>query len=476
MPAAAAIFDLDRTLIAGAPTPVLARHLRSAGLIAPSPVGILAELATRLYDQLGQSTLPALPALPVAGERPGRGWGVADVERVAASAAVELELAVMPFAPSLLDEHRRTGRVVVLATATPEPLVAPLARRLGVDHVVATRWRRDDGRYTGELDGPVLRGRSKLDAVRAWAGGHRVALGSSWAYADSYADSLLLAAVGHPVAVNPDPALAAVALLRGWPVRYLDAPEGVVKLLGWELQDWTRPLARPELVPNARFVFSGVEHVPPAGPAILAFNHRSYFDPTALALLAAKVGRPVRGLGKKEVFDAPVVGRLARWAGGIRVERASGSDEPLEEAARALRGGELVMIAPQGTIPRGRAFFDPELKGRWGTARLAAMTGAPVIPVGLWGTEEVWPRSARLPRLDPLHRPTVTVAVGPPVELGHHDVEADTKAIMAAIVALLPDEARRQREPTEAELRRTLPPGYTGDPDAEARRRPGTDA
>ena len=47
---------------------------------------------------------------------------------------------------------------------------------------------------------------------------------------------------------------------------------------------------------------------------------------------------------------------------------------------------------PEGTIPRGPAFFDPELKGRWGAARLAAMTGAPVIPVGMWGTEQVWPR------------------------------------------------------------------------------------
>ena len=57
----------------------------------------------------------------------------------------------------------------------------------------------------------------------------------------------------------------------------------------------------------------------------------------------------------------------------------------------------MVALMPQGTIPRGPAFFDPELKGRWGAARLAAMTGAPVIPVGLWGTEKVWPRNARLP-------------------------------------------------------------------------------
>src|SRR5690606_27759953 len=98
------------------------------------------------------------------------------------------------------------------------------------------------------------------------------------------------------------------------------------------------------------------------GPAIVVANHRSYFDPVALGLAFAKRGRPVRFLGKREVFDAPVVGPLARSLGGIPVDRASGSDEPLAEAAAALAAGELVAVLPQGTIPRGPAFFEPELK------------------------------------------------------------------------------------------------------------------
>ena len=149
-----------------------------------------------------------------------------------------------------------------------------------------------------------------------------------------------------------------------------------------------------------------MEHIPAAGAAIIAANHRSYFDPAAMSVVIAKSGRTVRFLGKKEVFDVPVVGQLATALGGIRVDRASGSDEPLEAAADALAGGEVVAIMPQGTIPRGPAFFDPELKGRWGVARLAQLTKAPVIPVGLWGTEKVWPRSSRHPeRLQP-HQPS----------------------------------------------------------------------
>ena len=127
----------------------------------------------------------------------------------------------------------------------------------------------------------------------------------------------------------------------------------------------------------------------------------------------------------------PVVGALATALGGIPVDRASGGQESFEHAAVALEGGELVCLLPQGTIPRGEKFFDPVLKGRTGAARLAAMTGAPVIPFGIWGTEHVWPRSEPVPRMfnltDP---PTVRVRVGPPVELKLRSAAADTRRIM----------------------------------------------
>jgi putative phosphoserine phosphatase/1-acylglycerol-3-phosphate O-acyltransferase len=168
----------------------------------------------------------------------------------------------------------------------------------------------------------------------------------------------------------------------------------------------------------------------------------------------------VRFLGKREVFDAPVLGTVVRAMGGIRVERSTGSDQPLVEAAAALAAGELVAILPQGTIPRGPAFFDPELKGRWGAARLAADTKVPVVPIGLWGTEKVWPRSERVPRIwNVTNPPTVTVEVGDPVELKYRSAQADTRRIMSAIADLLPPEARHRHDPTPEELARTYPPG-----------------
>jgi putative phosphoserine phosphatase/1-acylglycerol-3-phosphate O-acyltransferase len=148
-------------------------------------------------------------------------------------------------------------------------------------------------------------------------------------------------------------------------------------------------------------------------------------------------------------------------------------------AADALRAGQLVALMPQGTIPRGPAFFDPELKGRWGAARLAQMTGVPVIPVGMWGTERVWPRSSKVPNLlNVTNPPLITIRVGPPVKLTGETLDDDTTAIMQAIVDLLPPEARVARTPTREELVRSYPSGKIPDDvdlERETHRRPGTD-
>jgi putative phosphoserine phosphatase/1-acylglycerol-3-phosphate O-acyltransferase len=270
-----------------------------------------------------------------------------------------------------------------------------------------------------------------------------------------------------------------MAAARRWPVVDLSGTAGTtprIPIVNMEIQRLALAFANPLFLPFVRFDIDGTEHIPAHGPAIIVGNHRSYFDPMALGVTIARTNRTVRFLGKKEVFDAPVLGQLAAAMGGIRVDRGTGSDEPLQAAAEALARGEMVAIMPQGTIPRGKAFFEPKLKGRWGAARLAALSRAPVIPVGLWGTEKVWPRSARVPNVfnlvDP---PLVTVRVGPPVGLKYRSVATDTDRIMAAIMALLPAEAGMRRRPSAEEIAAALPPGYRGDPDAETDRRPGTD-
>jgi putative phosphoserine phosphatase/1-acylglycerol-3-phosphate O-acyltransferase len=429
---------------------------------------------------------------------------VAAVQAAAAGAASTLADMVQPMAAPLFAEHRAAGRPVVLATTTPFDLVKPLADLLGLDDVIATRYGTNtDGTYDGTIDGPFVWSAGKLAAVREWANRHDIDLAHSYAYSDSVYDTPMLAAVGHPFVVNPDPRMVLMAAARRWPTLDLakrppdsakvhDASgdeadsatehEGVssmakIPVVNLELQRLALSLTHPFFFPYAKFDISGTEHIPPQGPAIIVANHRSYFDSAAMAVTIARTNRTIRFLGKKEVFDAPVVGQIATAMGGIRVDRGTGSDEPLQAAAEALANGDLVAIMPQGTIPRGEAFFEPKLKGRWGAARLAALANAPVIPVGLWGTERVWPRSSRLPNvLNLVDPPTVRVRVGAPVVLRNKDVDVDTRKIMKAIMALLPDESRVRRQPTAAELAASLPPGarHAGG-QRELQRRPGTD-
>ena len=432
----------------------------------------------RFFDLVGESR----PTMQLARQaaRIAQGWARTSAQEAGERAAATLVGAVQPFAKPIIDEHHAAGRLVVLATTTPYDLVKPLADALGLDDVIATRYgETGDGTYDGTITGEFVWGKGKLRAVQTWATEHGIDLGGSFAYSDSYFDLPLLRAVGHPSAVNPDPRLLVQALVRRWPVLHLDVPAGIPKVpvLGIEPQQILMAAANPIAVPYARFDIEGTDHIPESGPAIVVANHRSYFDPLALGMALSKRGRPVRFLGKKEVFDAPVVGQLARAFGGIRVERGTGSDEPLLEAAKALGAGQIVTLMPEGTIPRGEAFFDPELKGRWGAARLAAMTGAPIVPVGMWGTERVWPRSSRVPNvLQVTNPPLITIRVGPPVYVDGDDADTDTKAIMEAITALLPPEARVKRTPTAEELAATYPPGKAPTEGAhEQARRPGLD-
>jgi putative phosphoserine phosphatase/1-acylglycerol-3-phosphate O-acyltransferase len=402
----------------------------------------------RLFDVIGET----LPSMALARQAVGlaRGRSQSAVADAADSVADVLVAMVQPFAERVFESHRAAGRPIVLATTTPYDLVKPFADRLGLDDVVATRYGvTADGVYDGTLNGPFVWSAGKLAAIVDWADRNGVDLAESYAYSDSVYDTPMLAAVGHPIVVNPDPRMVLVAAARRWPTLNLDVSPGVLKVpvIGLEVQELALRLTRPSLYPYARFDIDGVENIPATGAAILCGNHRSYFDVAAVSLTIAKRGRPARFLGKKEVFDAPIVGSIAAAMGGIRVERGTGSDEPLAAAAAALDGGEMVVMMPEGTIPRGPAFFRKP-KGRWGAARLAGLSGAPVIPIGLWGTEQVWPRSSRLPDVLNLQAPpTVRVRVGAPVELAGRSPAADTERIMAAIVDLLPADAYSRRKP-----------------------------
>jgi putative phosphoserine phosphatase / 1-acylglycerol-3-phosphate O-acyltransferase len=457
MAKSAVFIDLDRTLLCQASGQALNRALMDEGVLPQGRSLPGDKVLYAINNRLGENLFSM--GLVRAAARVAKGWRQEQVQAAGKRAVADLTEMVAPFAPQYLAAFKAEGHQLVLSTTTPADMITPFAEAMGFDAVIATTYETKGGRYTGRLYEGFVWGTGKLKAVRAWAKEESIDLDDCHACSDSVFDTPLLSSVGFPHAVNPDPSLTLIASARRWPIEHWDRPPGVPSLVGLEPYHLLRPFVRPSSFPYARFDVAGLDHIPSKGPVLLAANHRSYFDVAALAIVAAKLGRPVRFLGKKEIFDAPVVGTIARAIGGISVDRGSGSDRPLRAAEAALRAGEVVVVLPQGTIPRGTAFFEPELKGKTGTARLAAATGAVVVPVGLWGTEKVWARSARTPDFTLVrHPPMVTVRIGRPLPLSLTNPKADTVAIMTAISALLPEESRVRHEPTAEELARTKPP------------------
>jgi fatty acyl-CoA reductase len=127
-----------------------------------------------------------------------------------------------PRAVELIEANRAQGIEPVLVTGSPDFIVAPLARHLGIGDFAANRFVFSRGRATGRLAEPVMAGDEKAEWCEDYAAAREIDLADCWGYADSHYDSAFLAALGHPVAVNPDRRLRAAALSRQWPVIHFE--------------------------------------------------------------------------------------------------------------------------------------------------------------------------------------------------------------------------------------------------------------
>ncbi len=136
---AAAIFDLDRTLISGPSGSVFRHRLTEAGIGGSGELP-LGDVLMQFYTRFGENWLMMQPARLAS--RTAAGWSVADVRAAMELAAHDLAELVHPAAHRLIEEHRDAGRLVVLATTSPHAFVEPFAELLGLDDVIASRWRR----------------------------------------------------------------------------------------------------------------------------------------------------------------------------------------------------------------------------------------------------------------------------------------------------------------------------------------------
>ncbi len=219
----AAFFDLDKTVIAKASMIAFGRPFYREGLISRSLVfrSLWGQL---VYMHLGASE-EKLARMRESVLALTKGWDQEHIRRIVAET---LEAVVEPIiyaeAADLIEEHRAAGRLVVIISASPSEIVEPLGRYLEVDRVIASEALVDDeGRYTGEMAFYAY-GPHKAEAMRRLAEDVGIDLDASYAYSDSATDIPMLEAVGHPVVVNPDRALARWANQRGWEIRQFTKP------------------------------------------------------------------------------------------------------------------------------------------------------------------------------------------------------------------------------------------------------------
>lgn len=203
-----------------------------------------------------------------------------------------------------------------------------------------------------------------------------------------------------------------------------------------------------------RFTIEGEEHIPQVGGAVLASNHVSYFDFMFVGLAAHPKRRFVRFMAKKSVFDQKVSGPLMRGMHHIPVDRAAGASA-YRAAITALRDGELVGVFPESTI--SRAFVPRDIKS--GAARMALESGAPLLPVIVWGGHRLW-TSGRKPRLR-RHVPII-IKVGAPIEVDGTEDATYLTGVLHERLTKLAEEVQRAYPPPGTDDESWWQPAYLG--------------
>ena len=152
-----------------------------------------------------------------------------------------------------------------------------------------------------------------------------------------------------------------------------------------------------------RLEVHGRENVPAEGPFVLSAVHRSNID---TPLVAAVARRRLRYMGKKEMWKFGLAGRFFTAMGGFPVDRGSADREALRTCVEALRGGEPLVLFPEGTRRSGPVvedLFD-------GAAYVAGKAQVPILPVGIGGSEGAMPKGAKMIRPVKVH-----IVIGPPI-------------------------------------------------------------
>ena len=438
-PEIGALFDFDGTIISGYSAVAFFQEQLKRGHLSPRDfVELLSVMASFGIGVLG------FPALMLAASQFLR--GVREDSYAAFGEDVfksHIARQVYPETRAMVEAHLRKGHTVaIISSATPYQ-VAPAARDLDIEHVLCTNLQVEDGAFTGAVVRPICFGTGKVIAAESLTRKYKIDLDKSFFYSDSTDDIELLERVGNPRPLNPSSRLQAIAEERGWPVRrfasrgrptptdWLRTAMVPATLMGSFLAGlpiWALTGSKRDAMNFSLSVFAdtasaliglnleikGEHHLWSDRPAVFVFNHQSNVD---MVIIARLLRRDISGVGKKEIRDIPLIGRVLEFSGVVLIDRHD--SEKAIEAVNTLVDtmrieGKSVCMSPEGT----RSVTPKLAPFKKGAFHLAMQAGVPIVPIVIQNSSDIMPKG------DMIYRPaTIKVEVLPPVSTDDWSVE-----------------------------------------------------
>jgi putative phosphoserine phosphatase / 1-acylglycerol-3-phosphate O-acyltransferase len=430
-PKVAAFFDFDGTLIQGYSAGALIAHRARNFELGPDE--FVRTMLAALGGPLDEAAFKDLLSQGI------RGWvGRTEDDLMELGEQLFAERiagALFHGAWRVVRAHQNRGHTVVIATSATRMQVQPMARELGIDHVLCTEVETTHGVLTGGVAGRPPWGEGKLAAVKEFATRKRIALTNCHGYANGDEDVPFLDAVGFPHPVNPGSALVRQASERGWEVvrfrtrRSQFHPMALVRTTGlvgsfaasvgagavagaltYDRRGGT-DLATSLFgrvagqFANIHFDTIGEQHTA-RRPAVFFINHQSTLVDALVTSRVVQRGFTV--VAKAEVKKIPVLGQLLSLADVAFVDRTNTAEaiSTMQPAVDRLRNGVSIVMSPEGTrslSPRIGVF-------KKGGFHLARDAGVPIVPIVIRNAGEIMWRNAKVAQ-----EGTIEVVVHEPV-------------------------------------------------------------
>jgi putative phosphoserine phosphatase/1-acylglycerol-3-phosphate O-acyltransferase len=438
-PEIGAFFDFDGTIISGYSAIAFFKEQLKRGHMSPRDV---VELIS-VMASFGMGIL-GFPALMLAASQFLR--GVREDSYAAFGEEVfrsHIARQIYPETRAMVKAHLQKGHTVaIISSATPYQ-VEPAARDLDIENVLCTYLQVENGEFTGAVVRPICFGPGKVLAAESLSQKYGADLDKSFFYSDSTDDIELLERVGNPRPLNPSNKLRAISERRGWPVRRFASrgrptPTDWVRtamvpatLLGSFMSGlpiWALSGSKRDALNFSMSVFAdvasaliglnlsikGEHHLWSHRPAVFLFNHQSNVD---MVIIARLLRRDISGVGKKEIGDIPLIGRVLEFSGVVLIDRkdTQRAIETMGSLVDTMRiEGKSVCMSPEGTrsiTPRLAPF-------KKGAFHLAIQAGVPIVPIVIQNSSDIMPKG------EMIYRPaTVEVEVLPPIDTSGWSVE-----------------------------------------------------